>query len=341
MNFRKYMLLIVGGGICLILAALALYLLLRFQSDYTRVDESLGNAMNQLSVLNYRDPYPSEENVKRLQQNLGGLREHFMALYSNLRQGQMEPRRMEPAEFPGVLGRARNQLAGKAAELNVKLPERFAFGFDRYVGELPAAVDIPRLVIQTKEVEELCMALYRAKVSEISSIQRTIFEQAALVEAASSAEGRRGGRRREGGEESPEGVVIPAVQTQDPNALYTREHYVLSFTATDSSVWELLNILARLPMFVVVTDIQMTSENKDLNRGVLAKNAAATAAAQAAAAAQPNALGLPPPAPVIVSETNYPPREERVVAGRERMQVVLGVDVYRFTRAAQKEEAKL
>ena len=202
MNFKKYMLLMVGGGICLALAIVEVVLLLQFHAAYRQVNDELTASMNRLNNLYQRDPYPSDENVHSMNEQVKVLETFFDRLYSLAQAGQIEPEKMEPAQFPQLLGEIIRPLHGRAADTGVKLPTRFAFGFDRYaLGELPISEDIPRLVVQLKTMNVLVGLLYQARISEIQSIQRTVFEKGGMTASTEAEQG--GGRRRRGAEPAP------------------------------------------------------------------------------------------------------------------------------------------
>ncbi|MFH0881183.1 MAG: Amuc_1100 family pilus-like protein [Lentisphaerota bacterium] len=336
MNFKKYMMLIIGGGVCLVLVIVEVVLLLQFHSAYRQVNDELQSSMSRLTTLYQRDPFPSVENVSLMNDRVKILQGFFDRLYVNLQEGQIEPEVLEPAQYPLLLEKIIRPLFTRAADNGVKIPPRFAFGFDRYaLGDLPVSEDIPRLVVQVKTIDFLAGLLYKAKISEIVSIQRTVFEKGALVQADVGAEGRRRGRDR-GFEQPQQGGQEVEPQDQGPYAdLFSKEHVILTFKANDASVWELLNSLAKTKVFVVVTRLDMANTSKDVKRG---------ADVVPPQAAQPARLSPDAMQPAVTPEEGtgtvetLPSREERVAAGREQVLVILEADVYRFT-APKKEEA--
>lgn len=315
MKLRKHMVLIVGGVVALVLLGVALFMLVRFQGAYQDVNRELKDSLQRLDRLYRRDPYPSDENVVMAQSNLVVLHGYFTNLFASLKKDQVEPAKMEPAEFPLLLEKTIRKQMGRAAELGIALPPRFAFGFDRYaLGELPGEADVPRLVVQVKMIEELCQALFEAKISEVVSIQRQVFEQGASEAMA----GQRGGRGR--------GMMMPAMaepapvvgaqEWVDPSGLFSREHFAITFKARDAGIWGVLNELAGSRMFAVVSRVEFVNDNP-----------------------LPKAV---PPGGVLPAGSAKPEtvaQESRVVAGRELVQAVVEVDVYRFLGRGQPQEA--
>ncbi len=343
MKFKKHIVLIVGGSVALVAMVITLILLLRFHSSYQRVDSDLQAQMRRLDNLYQRDPYPSEANVLQVQTNLAVLQGYFDELFKSLRQGQIEPKQMEPAEFPLMLEKTIRKLSDRARELGIKLPQRFAFGFERYAaGALPNNTDVPRLMLQLQEVEALSVLLAQAKVSEVVAVTRQVFEQGAADEAARSDDEGRRGRHRQRQVAADPSTGTPAGQPEviDPSGLFSVEHYEFTFKARDQAVWDALNSFARCRPFVVVTGFEVQNENP-LPKTVAAAavlpgmggqsgNPASTMNSPVGGGAMPGGLG---------AKSEMPSHEDRVVAGRELVKVTLELDVYRFL-AEKPEEAK-
>ena len=326
------MVLVVGGGISLVLLVIALVVLLKFRGTYERVNAELQDNTARLNTLKQRDPFPSAENVSVVQTNREQLDNFFAEIYERLSKDQIEPRQLESAEFPLLLEKTIQKLIKHANEVNIPLPQRFAFGFDRYaMGALPQANDIPRLVVQLKMIEELCGMLYKSKVSDLSTLTREVFEQGGAVETSGSDEQVRGGRRRGGSpQDAMQGQKSGTVQ-QDESGLFIRERFTLNFRCKDSVVWEVLNEMARSRFFIVVERVELDNVVQDPK-----KLASIKTAPQAAA------LGMAPAVAGLTGKGGAeikPPasRDERIVAGRELVNVSLTVDVYRFPVSVSEE----
>ncbi|HBA84960.1 MAG TPA: hypothetical protein DCZ95_12770 [Verrucomicrobia bacterium] len=329
------MVLIVGGTISLVLILAALVMLFRFHGAFKKVNSELQSSMNRLTFLHQRDPYPSEANVEQMRKQADLLQGFFTNLYGQLQVGQLEPENMESAQFPLLLERTIRKLLDSSMTANVKLPARFAFGFDRYAkGELPSSSDIPRLVVQVKEVEELCNLLYKSKIGEIVSVTREVFEQGGSMAQPTEPQG--GGRRRGMANQSEQNASATAIFPHQPDAgeqagLYSREHYTLTFASNDSSIREVLNAMARSPLFVVVSNLELDNAGKSVKKGadiLPAKAPAPSSSVVAPAGSVPSAVG---------AKDTAVSREQRIVAGREPVVVKLEVDVYRFAGAQQEE----
>lgn len=337
MKIRRHMVLVVGGGAALVLMLVALFMLYRFYRAYDRVNVDLQSSMGQLKTLQDRAPYPSRENVAVTQTNLLIFQDYFDGLFKFLKQGQIEPVEMEAAKFTPLLRDGILRVSKRAQDAGVTLPAMFAMGVERYKqGALPSGADVPRLVVQLKTLEALCDMLIDAKVSEIVSVKRRVFEQGAAAQETLPGDAGRFGRWGSGGGVAPEPSSVEAAQTEavDPSGLFSIEHYTLEFKCHEKSMWNILNALAKSKLFAVVTRVLIANDNPVLK-------IAAKAPAQAAPApgTTPSAPGFPTlqAAGKILPEVKT--QDQRVIAGRELAKVILEIDVYRFL-GGEKQEAK-
>jgi len=118
----------------------AAFFLWRGWQAYRAITGELESQHVQLVRLQARSPYPSEGNVKTVAQNAARMEGFLSELITSLRTNQVQPVRIEPADFPAILEKDIRYLSRKAAEAEVILPEDFTFGFERYVrGQIPAA----------------------------------------------------------------------------------------------------------------------------------------------------------------------------------------------------------
>jgi hypothetical protein len=339
MKIRKHMVLVVGGGTALVLMLVALFMLYRFYRAYDRVNTDLQSTMGQLRTLQDRAPYPSRENVAVTQTNLLIFQDYFGGLFKFLREGQIEPIEMEAAKFTPLLRDGILRVSKRAQDAGVTLPVTFAMGVERYKqGALPSGADVPRLVVQLKTLEALFDMLIDSKVSEIVSVKRRVFEQGAASQETPGGDAGRFGRWGPGGGgPAPEANTTEATQTEvvDPSGLFSIEHYTVEFKCHERSVWDILNGLAKSKLFTVVTSVSVANDSPVLK--IVAKapdtivpGTPATPAVVQGAPAQSTMGQIP----------EVKTQDQRVIAGRELVKVVLDIDVYRFL-GGEKQEAKL
>ncbi len=322
MNWRKHMVLMVGGGLSGLLLIASLVLLVHFQREFGTVSRDLDAARTRLQQLTQRNPFPSVKNVEVTSQNLEQVKAMALDLQGMLQQAQIIGEAMEPAEFAPLLERTIRQLNQRAQEAGVIFPEGFAFGFARYTaGELPLQADVPRLVAQLRCVEALCGVLFQARVARIDTLNRELFDSATEV-AGQAAVTTRSRTRVVDPVAAP--VTVPPVVS---NELFGAERLVVSFQARETAAWDVLNGLARNPVFMAVADLDL--ENVLAASGQLGKKTALTPISGGDKAAS-SGLVLP---------LQFAARDDRVVGGREWISVGLVVDVYRFNSVFQKEAA--
>lgn len=309
MNWRKHMVLVVGGGLAVVLLVAALVVLFRFQGQYKATTQELESAKLRLQQLNVRNPFPSEENVKKTRANLEALTGQATNMQALLLKNVIEGAQIEPAEFAQLLERTSRRLQQKAQEFEVVLPTGFAFGFPRYAeGALPASDAVFRLVGQLKAVETLCEAIFQTRVAQLDALERETFEEGGVV-----ADPVGGGnlRRRGAIEAAPAATLVPAVTS---NELYSAERVTLRFQGRETAVWDAINAVVRHPAFMAIADLRL--ENSLALAGQLGKKTPVT-----------------PITGDKVLVPQYPRHDDRIVAGRENVIASLVVDIYHFNAA--------
>ena len=325
--FRKYMGLLVGGAIALVLVIVVSVLLFKFRSEYARVQSDLQASLMTLERLHQRSPFPNVDNVARVRENLYELEEYLDMLLGTLSRQQIVSEDMERAAFPSEIERTVRRLRASASEKEIRLAEGLAFGFDRYAaGNLPSQEHVPRLVVQLRTVEALCSLLFDARISELVSVEREVFD----VERTQEELFDPGAVRRPG--RAPAVVAAPAtrVAPEGVEGLYTKERYTLTFFASDQAVRDAVNSMIESPMLMIIRNLEMRNE---MGLGGISASARLEARLQPRDTPRPGAPGQAP------RETVQPTlRDDRLVAGRERVRVTMQVDVYRFEHDEGVEE---
>lgn len=251
----------------LVLAVIALLLIgtgagLYFSArEYYRQAKALDTVMNRLQQLYRRDPFPAAENVRKEADNLKDVVDQYNELNEILRAGQIDPQPMKAADFMPFRERTLRKLRSTLQNARIKIPDKYAFGFDKYEGGLmPASADIPRLVQQLNIIVELCDIMRDAGVTELVSIERESFEDAASGADVS------GGRREAAAPEAAPGAA----------KLFSSQHFKLTFKARENALTKMLNLLANRPIFTAVTQLDITNPRQDYNIGGPTPSAAAT-----------------------------------------------------------------
>ncbi len=326
--FKKYMALVVGGGIALLLAIVVLVLLIMFSGGYAQIQDDLAANQRELERLTRLATFPSVENVDRLTSNLEELEEFRDELLLTISANQPLIPEMERVAFPPELERTWQRLRSMAAENEVVIPADLRFGFERYAaGNLPLQIHVPRLLSQLYSVDRIGEILIDSGIAELRSVERDVFEeQRAPVEREATA----AGRRRAPAEQAPVETATrsTAPEPEGVEGLYTRERFTLTFLATEQALFQALNRISDDPVLMIVRNLELRNE---MGLGGV------SAAARLSSRLQPRE-GMRPAETRPDDASRSAMREDRVVAGRERIQTRMVVDVYRLDFQHHEEE---
>ena len=176
------------------------------------------------------------------------------------------------------------RLRGQTAQ---NQQEEQAYSFERYVhqGTPPTKPDIPRLARQFASIHHVCDTLLDNGAVLITDVQRTRFDGGAAEEAEeTTTRRRRSSRRNEPAEEATSTYPLPVIQAaaEANGAGETKaakpvdvakvakalkedgvdcESYAITFRAPYATVAKTLNDFAAGDLFIVVTDLSITSQS--------------------------------------------------------------------------------
>lgn len=318
--FRKYMLLVVGGSIALVLAIIVTVLLVQFSGQYGRMQSELSSNLQRLEQLHQRDPFPSPENVERVSENLEDLENYLEGMLSALSAQQPAIEDMERAAFPPEIERTVRRLRRLAAQQEVQIAETVAFGFGRYAGgNLPMQEHVRRLVNQLQTIEMLCEILFQAQINELIRVEREIFDVERTQREIAPDMAR---RRRTDTTDDVVAAPTTAVEPEGVEGLYTKERYTLTFFASDQALRMVLNQLVAHPVMMVVRNLELQNEMGVGGTSVADRLAQRLRPKETREAAVPPGQEVPSRADLL--------HEDRIVAGLERVRVTMALDVYRF-----------
>jgi hypothetical protein len=258
MNLRK-IILVVGAAITLLLCLAGFVSAYRAFSQASDVKGKLDRTYKQLQAIYAENPFPCATNMAVVRGDTAWLTNWHGALVQDLHEAAV------PASSPsasGFIEKLQNTSAAlhrrATAEGGRMLPEGFAFGFERYLGSriMPKPENVKRLDLQFSLVEALTREILDCQIVELSQLERERFDGDGGEGVAAPA-----GRRR-----GP-----PAAVTESPAAPaaggFPREHFSVAFTSSEKALTEVLNRLARMPVFVVVTEVRV----ERLDRGLRAR----------------------------------------------------------------------
>ena len=287
------------------------------------VRKTLEDSLGQLQKVYAKDPFPSRNNVAAITNDTHRLREWNAALSRDLSTNESvaATNALTPSAFIQQLQHTVRELDAVAARNGGKvLADGFAYGFPQYLGAaggMPKPEDVKRLDVQLRMVDAIMREMLAGHVSAISLAEREVFETGVEAVAPGAASVSRRGSRRA----APRAAMTAAA----PAAMgaYPHQHFVFAFDVAEYAFDDVLDRLAVMPMFVVVTELTVQRDE----RGLRAPSDT-TAAAGVAPAAKPaeSADSNKTKAPAL-------PRSQREASGPDiapLLKVRMQLDVYTF-----------
>jgi hypothetical protein len=285
-------------------------------------------AFTRLVAIFQANPFPDAANADRMNSQVQRLGQMRAAMTNTLAQRDVPLPELSPSRFIQDLQTAlRDRLQARApiVEGSRVIPEGFAFGFDRYLGAnapMPAEADVPRLAQQLVMVENLVNEVYASQVSALRGIEREVFEAAAAT--APEPEAARPRNRARAG----------------ASAFYRSQRFRMVVEGRQSTIGDLLNRFAAMPMFVVVQDVEMRKQGEDLRPPQAAAPGAPVPGAPGASvfgspeAARSTDSAGEAAAPAEAPVSDLPP-SRRLVSGREidpLIEARIELDVFNFKK---------
>lgn len=298
MNFlKKYVWLAAGLGVSFVLLAAVGGRLFFVYQKYQKESSELASARARLEELHRRPVFPSHENIAAENARLADLIDEHNEILTWMAADQVMPAEMEAAAFMPLLENTLRRIRSGLQKGKVNFPDKYTFAFEKYAGgQLPASQNIPRLVQQLIMTEKICQILPAAAVSELVEFKRDEFESADDKQAAAG--------RRQPAPPPQSSAAKPA----DGRALYSSQHFKMTFRASEAAAIDFLNRLARLPMFTVVTWVEISNQRQET--------------AIAAPKEQPSATDK--------AQEGEVSRDKRIMLGREEIEVKVEFDIFNF-----------
>jgi hypothetical protein len=311
---KLWMTILVVAIVLMILGAAGL--LVKGFLDFSQVKGMFRAKDAELRAHYERNPFPSAENLAIERNNLTVLDEQLADLLQEMGRGQVQSVEQSPPKFLAQFWATQKELLRKAKERGVKVAPAFDFGFGRHMaGTPPAPQDVARLTQQLMIMQRLCHIVYDAGITELTGVGRQEFEVDAKGGGAVAAAPTR--HARGASVAVSMNVYDPAAGVIPDGKLYGRWHFAFRVTAKEGALVAMLNQLARAPMFVVVSDVDLDGDDS-------IKASGADAAGRADVKAAADKAGGEGGAGVVAKEL-------RVVCGRDvPLKVKFEVDVYQF-----------
>jgi hypothetical protein len=257
MKIRKIVIMVVTGALFLLCVA-GLWFAYRAYAEASKVKATLGGTFRQLQSIYNETPFPNTTNVAVLRHDAAWVTNWCQSLVEELRAGVSSNEDLSSSGFIQKLQNTSAELHKLAtAEGGQVLPEGFAFGFERYLGsksEMPNPENVKRLALQFAMVEAITREMLASHVNALTKIDREKFDGDGNETPAVP------GRRR--ALPAAASASVPVVTATDTH--YPRQHFSFAFTADERSLAEVLNRLAKMPLFVVVTELNVNRVDRGL-----------------------------------------------------------------------------
>ena len=163
------------------------FLLYQAMGDYDTVHQEYLQKSQTLSGLRGLVPTRNEENLEKYKAQKTALAAAIHTLEQNVSAIQFPlDATVTPAGFQDKLRTSVNKVLADARTNNVKLPDKFAFGFDQYLTSPPAQAAAVPLDRELKAVEFVVNELVQTKVDSIASTAGGIQSTGACPPACSA-----------------------------------------------------------------------------------------------------------------------------------------------------------
>ncbi len=258
MKARK-ILIAVGAGIAFLLCLAGFVVAYRAYAESSKIKATLGDTARELEKIYNENPFPNSTNVAVLRSDTVWTTNWYQSLVGELRKAALPNETPSSSGFKQRLQDASVELYKKAASEEGKvLPDGFAFGFDRYLGSsshMPKPENVRRLTVQLLMVEAITLEILDSHVTELSRIERDIFDGDSGETPTAT------GRHHAA---ATGAVAAPVAGVADSR--YAGQHFAFAFTADEKALAEVLGRLAKMPMFVVVTELKIDRVERGLRQ---------------------------------------------------------------------------
>ena len=208
-------------------------------------EDGLGEKRKTIEEMRGSKPYPSKENAELLQKDFQRLTKQYEALRDAVSKSEVNvPDKLDLIVFQRSLYQTWDRLQQSAANAGVKLPEKFTFGFSRYLNAAPctdAKGDecTRRLRLLMKEllvVEKVTDLLNSNRVENIRAIRRAEVEPNLSPDA------------------------LGAVAAEEPSSVYKTLAFEFQFSCATPNLREVLNALSHSEYLFIIRSLTVSAE---------------------------------------------------------------------------------
>ncbi|MEI8242899.1 MAG: Amuc_1100 family pilus-like protein [bacterium] len=246
-----------GAGAAFLLCLAGFVFAYNAYAKASKVKTTLDATYKQLQSIYSANPFPNATNMAVLRSDAVWMSNWYRLLVAELRETAATNADLSSSGLIMKMQDTSTELHKQANASGGKvLPDGFAFGFDRYLGgsrRMPKPENVKRLALQFTMMEAITREILDSRVAALTRIDREEFESDGAEKTAAT-----GKRPRQ----QPAPVAAPVVAAED--ARYPRQRFTVGFTADEKALAEVLSRMAKMPLFVVVTEVSVDRVSRGL-----------------------------------------------------------------------------
>lgn len=263
MNWNRYKVLIISGGLTLLVVGGCIFWIISSSSTRSELDAQVKTTLNRQKRLTSQEPYPSQENLNALLAEQAKVADRRDAIENAMSQGQVQVTPISRSRFGDYIKTTVPELSGQAAAArkggeNGVILRDAEFGLTEYLeGTLPNQNEINRLVVEIETMKHLASLLFTSGISELVRIEPVMVEEEEVeVVQPSRRRPSRNPRARQ-----------PVVVEEAPDFKVERKRmfevitFNIEFKAYEDFFWETLNAILADPNQITVSSLSVTNGN--------------------------------------------------------------------------------
>jgi hypothetical protein len=289
-------LVVVGGGLG--------FLAYTAKAKADQAYDTYQSKAQELKTLQNQQPFPSEANVRAMQDAQKAQQSAIDALQKEVAKSQIPLKPITPEKFQDNLRESIRRVTALAADRHVDMPkDKFYLGFEAYSSVPPKAELAPQLQRELEAVEKAVTILLESNISELKDIKRDPLPEEAGKASSTSAASR---------------VVANKAQKKP---LAERQGFEVQFVSAEGQLQKFINeLVSSKEQFFVPKSVEVANQQD--------KGPSKTAQ-------------VPPPQPPTTqggqnSPTSAPASSMNIILGDEKLNVVARIDIVNFAEPTAK-----
>lgn len=309
------------------------FLTLQAKSAYDTAVTDFEAKSSELSRLQTAQPFPSADNVKKLEAQRKEFQQAITELQQKATKFEIPIEEISPQQFQDRLRQTVDSVSKQASEAQVALPENFSLGFERYLAEPPRQEAAPLLGRQLKAIEAVVLNMIQARVTKVNELKREeLPEEKSGVAASEPAKGAKG------------------KSDKTDKSIVEKHPFEVAFIADQGSMMKVLNGVVSsdkqfyIPRVITVKNEKETGPSRVDPTAALNDPSLGAVPAPNPDAAPPQpgvdpTTAAPAPPPTQVVSANPGQAANPYIVGQEKAEVTMRIEVVDFadtTTAAAK-----